>query len=156
MAGISIPYCGTAPSPGEVTWNLDPVLIAALIACAGVYILAMRRWPLSMRGAPSPRIWAFTAGWLVLAASFISPLCNLGVALFSARIGQHMILILAAAPLLVRVLDEILRAAGGPAAEYSREDQSGDDDNDNQRNRGHAFRQRQNGGRLRPLTCHIV
>ncbi len=101
MASTSIPYCGIAPSPGGVTWNLDPVLIAALIAGAGLYLLAMRRWPLSMRGEPAPRPLAFAAGWLVLAAAFVSPLCNLSVALFSARIGQHMILTLAVAPLLV-------------------------------------------------------
>ena len=39
-------------------------------------------------------------GWLVAASAFLSPLCALSVALFSARIGQHMILILVAAPLI--------------------------------------------------------
>jgi putative membrane protein len=101
MAGFYVPYCGMAPSPGSATWNLDPILIAALAAGAGLYALALRGYPLSLRGEPSPRAWAFAAGWLVLAAAFISPLCNLSVALFSARIGQHMILILLAAPLLV-------------------------------------------------------
>lgn len=28
----SIPYCGLPPSPGAVTWNLDPVLITVLVA----------------------------------------------------------------------------------------------------------------------------
>jgi putative membrane protein len=39
-------------------------------------------------------------GWLVGAAAFISPLCALSVSLFSARVGQHMILVLVAAPLI--------------------------------------------------------
>ncbi|WP_020174905.1 cytochrome c oxidase assembly protein [Methyloferula stellata] len=101
MASHYVPYCGLPPGPGSVAWNLDPILISVLAVGAGLYILAMRRWPLSMRGEPAPGPLGFAAGWLVLAGSFISPLCNLSVALFSARIGQHMILILAAAPLLV-------------------------------------------------------
>ena len=33
------PYCGAAPEPGGVwmAWNLDPVLIGALIAAAAAY-----------------------------------------------------------------------------------------------------------------------
>ncbi len=101
MAGSNVPYCGAAPSPGSIAWNLDPVLIAALVAGAAAYAFAMRNASLASREEPAPRAWAFAAGWLVLAASFISPLCNLGVALFSARVGQHMLLALFAAPLLV-------------------------------------------------------
>ena len=40
------------------------------------------------------------SGWLVAATAVISPLCALSVALFSARVSQHMILILVAAPLV--------------------------------------------------------
>jgi len=39
-------------------------------------------------------------GWLAAAVAFISPLCALSVSLFSARIAQHMILLLIAAPLI--------------------------------------------------------
>jgi putative membrane protein len=42
---------------------------------------------------------AFT-GWMIAAAAFLSPLCALSVALFAARVGQHMILVLVAAPLI--------------------------------------------------------
>jgi putative membrane protein len=101
MAGPYIPYCGIAPSPGSVAWNLDPILIGALVVGAALYAFAIWRWPLSLRGEPSLRPLAFAAGWAVLTMAFISPLCNLSVALFSARIGQHMILILLVAPLLV-------------------------------------------------------
>jgi putative membrane protein len=41
------------------------------------------------------------AGWAILAASLVSPLCNLSVALFSARVAQHMLLTLVAAPLII-------------------------------------------------------
>ena len=44
----------------------------------------------------------FATGWLVLALAFVSPLCNVSVALFSARVVQHMVLTLVAAPLIVR------------------------------------------------------
>jgi putative membrane protein len=41
-------------------------------------------------------------GWLLLSLAFISPLCNLSVALFSARVAQHMAITLVAAPLIAR------------------------------------------------------
>ncbi len=40
------------------------------------------------------------AGWLIAASALLSPLCALSVALFSARVAQHMILVLVAAPLI--------------------------------------------------------
>ncbi len=40
------------------------------------------------------------SGWIVATLAFISPLCALSVALFSARIAQHMILMLVAAPMI--------------------------------------------------------
>jgi putative membrane protein len=43
----------------------------------------------------------FGAGWLVATAALISPLCALSVALFSARVAQHMILTAFAAPLVI-------------------------------------------------------
>ncbi|HEX4507566.1 MAG TPA: cytochrome c oxidase assembly protein [Alphaproteobacteria bacterium] len=41
------------------------------------------------------------AGLGVLAAAFVTPLCNLSVALFAARSVQHVLMLLVAAPLLV-------------------------------------------------------
>ncbi len=101
--GFYVPYCGLPPVPGATAWNLDPSLIALFAASAGFYTLARRRSspPLASNGRSLFRPRAFAAGWLILAAAFISPLCNLSVALFSARIGQHMILTILAAPLLV-------------------------------------------------------
>ena len=94
-----IPYCGPAPSPGELLsrFNLDPVLICVLVAlCALQLFVLQRRGGFGMR-----RRQAFAlAGWLVASAAFLSPLCALSVALFSARVGQHMVLVLIAAPLI--------------------------------------------------------
>ena len=53
------------------------------------------------RGGQEPwRAWAFVGAWLALFAALISPLDRLAGALFSAHMVQHLLLILAAAPLL--------------------------------------------------------
>ena len=87
----AIPYCGVAPLPGTLLerFNLDPVLIVLLVLAAS--------WHLARR--PHAR-WQASAGWALVAAALISPLCALSVSLFSARIAQHMVLLLTAAPLL--------------------------------------------------------
>lgn len=86
---LSVAYCGPPPVPGELVgaWNLDPPLIAGLALFA---LLVARR--------PSP------AGWAALALAvliFVSPLCALTAALFSARVVHHVVLIAGIAPLLV-------------------------------------------------------
>jgi len=88
-----IPYCGVPPLPSDILarFNLDPVLIGILLILAGMHVRSVWRSPLA---------GAVASGWLIAAAAFISPLCALSVALFSARIGQHMVLILIAAPLI--------------------------------------------------------
>jgi putative membrane protein len=94
-----IPYCGLPPLPGGVTWNADPVLWSLLALGALVYFVGCRHL---RREAPAPHEQiCFALGWIVLTFALVSPICNLSVALFSARVGQHMILSLIAAPLLV-------------------------------------------------------
>lgn len=91
----TIAYCGSPPVPGAMAWNLDPPLIACLIA------LGLAGMVLTWRLALAPlRRWALLCGWAVLSLALISPLCNLSVALFSARVGQHMLIAFMAAPLL--------------------------------------------------------
>ncbi len=90
MTSTSIAYCGLAPTPAEVllAWNLDPFLLVGLTAFAGVVA----------RGAADRR-----AGWAALGLAvvlFVSPLCALTAALFSARVLHHVVLIVAIAPLL--------------------------------------------------------
>jgi putative membrane protein len=88
------PYCGLPPVPGALLgrFNDDPVLIVLLCLFAAAHIVAI----VDDRGRRAAAI----AGWLVAAVALISPLCALSVALFSARVGQHMILLLIAAPLI--------------------------------------------------------
>ena len=93
---VLTPYCGAPPTPANLAarWNLDPVLITCLFLLAGAYLVGARRsLPLWRRGA-------FMAGWLLASLALVSPLCALSVALFSARVGQHMVLTTLAAPLL--------------------------------------------------------
>ncbi len=87
-----VPYCGAFPVPGELLyrWNLDPGLLLALSALAFIQI----------GNSFGSRRVAATFGWAIATLAFISPLCALSVALFSARVGQHMILLLVAAPLI--------------------------------------------------------
>ena len=101
---MMIPYCGTPPDPSELwrRWNLDPVLIAVLLGSLIVQV----------RSAASRQSRALAvAGWLVAGAALLSPLCALSVALFSARIAQHMILVLVAAPLIAIALPVLPRSS---------------------------------------------
>jgi putative membrane protein len=72
-------------------FNLDFVLIACLAALAIAHLIHIKY---------TLRRSMVLVGWLVASAALISPLCALSVALFSARISQHMILLLVAAPLI--------------------------------------------------------
>lgn len=83
-------YCGPAPDPVDLwaSWNLDPILLTCLGLLA--FVIARKR-----NGA-----WAMLA--LVLA--FVSPLCALSSALFSARVVHHILLVAVAAPLIASIL----------------------------------------------------
>ena len=78
-------YCGPAPNPADLLalWNFDPWALAVLVALT---LWAGRTRP----GA---------AGIIVLVFAFLSPLCALSSALFSARVVHHVLLVAVAAPL---------------------------------------------------------
>lgn len=92
-------YCGFPPTPDTLwgRWNFDPLLLAAL----GI-IAAYGGW--SLRRAPAGRKWAFAAAWMLSVILFVSPVCALTVALFSARVSHHMVLLVVVAPLLALAL----------------------------------------------------
>jgi putative membrane protein len=90
-------------SSGDIwaSWSFEPVTVAllalsALLYAVGAARLQRRRRPLSRR-----RTTAFYAGLGVLAVALLSPLHALSEVLLSAHMVQHLLLILAAAPLLV-------------------------------------------------------
>lgn len=90
MGAIWTPYCGVAPQSGDWRWNLDPVLLVIVMGAA--VLIALRQ---------EGRRRAFgLAAMAVLAISFVSPLCALSSALFSARTVHHVLLVGVAAPLL--------------------------------------------------------
>lgn len=83
-------YCGPPPLP-DALWtssNFDPVVIVALVAL-GVVLRSHN---------------AGLAAVAVLAVAFVSPLCPLSSALFSARAAHHVLLVAVAAPLLACVV----------------------------------------------------
>jgi putative membrane protein len=97
MSPATVPYCGPAPDPADLwsTWNFDPFLIVvfAMIGAAGLF---SSRASLS-EAARSP----YGIGALaMLLVAFVSPICALSTALFSARIAHHLLLVAFAAPLL--------------------------------------------------------
>ena len=113
---MGTPYCGLPPAPGGASWNLDPLLLAALSLAA----FALAR---SARGLHRAGAIPVAAGWLVLCAALVSPLCNIAVALFGARVAQHLLITLVAAPLMAPALAKwrAVRAAGclTPAAAFA-------------------------------------
>lgn len=98
-----IPYCGVAPLPDTLwlRWNLDPVLLATLFAGVCAYAVGTLRLNRKAGFFSRSQQAAFYSGWAITTAALISPLCALSVSLFVARVGQHMILALLAAPLVV-------------------------------------------------------
>ncbi|OWU72732.1 cytochrome c oxidase assembly protein [Phaeobacter sp. 22II1-1F12B] len=82
-------YCGQPPPPTELwaSWNLDPVVLAALVWLP----VMLRRSPVGL------------AATFVMFVAFVSPLCALSSALFSARVLHHVLLVAVAAPLLAVV-----------------------------------------------------
>ncbi|MBV9290347.1 MAG: cytochrome c oxidase assembly protein [Hyphomicrobiales bacterium] len=86
--------------PGSEVWNFDPKLLAGL-ALAGLCFYGFSK---RAHARDKWRSAYLLSGLVVLALAFVSPLCNLSVALFSARATQHMIVALIAAPLIAKAL----------------------------------------------------
>lgn len=100
-------YCGPPPVPADLPggWNLDPLLIGAMVVFAAAHLLLLRKhgeWP--QKRPP------YCAAWLLLAALFVSPFCVLSSALFSVRVAHHVLLIAVVAPLAVVSLPSRWRA----------------------------------------------
>jgi putative membrane protein len=95
---IGATYCGAPALPGALAerFNLDPVLACALVVALVIHLFASRR--------TSQLATTTVAGWAIAAVALMSPLCALSVSLFAARVAQHMILLLIAAPLIASSL----------------------------------------------------
>src|SRR4051812_5179695 len=94
---------GEAPAL-TVSWGGEPLVVLSMLLSGLLYVAGMRRlYRRAPRGRPLHRrqAAAFAAGWLALAAAFLSPLDGLSALLFSAHMVQHEVMMLVAAPLLV-------------------------------------------------------
>ncbi|MBO3758953.1 cytochrome c oxidase assembly protein [Ciceribacter sp. L1K22] len=91
------PYCGPAPDPSTLwsRWNFDPPLLVALGLLAVLIFYRSQGKTATLSGL---------TGWLLLFVAFVSPLCALASALFSARVLHHVVLVAGAAPLLAVAL----------------------------------------------------
>lgn len=91
------PYCGPAPAPAELwaSWNFDPLLVP-LVAATLFFAFSLSRIP-DMRDSTG----LSNAGALaLLLIAFVTPICALTTALFSARVFHHVLLVAGVAPLL--------------------------------------------------------
>ncbi len=86
-----VAYCGPAAVPDDLwlRWNPDPLLLTALA------LLAL--WIARGRCA---NVRAGAGAVVLMLVIFVSPLCALASALFSARVLHHVLLVAAVAPLL--------------------------------------------------------
>jgi putative membrane protein len=110
-----IPYCGEAPGPDVwlSRWNLDPVLGVVLLCTA----LALW-WPAASQagraGLATQRPGALRWAWGLTALLYVSPLCALSSAFFTARVVHHMLLVFVLAPLLAFGLERRLQRLPTP------------------------------------------
>jgi cytochrome c oxidase assembly factor CtaG len=101
-----LPHPGQPPAPHDLwgAWNWSPLILAALLLAGLLYGRGVRllwRRAGRGRGVRGWQAWAYAGGLLALFVALISPLDALAEALFAAHMAQHMLLTLAAAPLLV-------------------------------------------------------
>jgi putative membrane protein len=107
-AGFPTPAAAhTQPATPETlwrSWTIEPFLVLGLLLLGCAYLFGARAlWQRAGygRGIPYWRAAAFLGGLTAIAVALLSPLEAMSASLFSAHMTQHLILILAAAPLLV-------------------------------------------------------
>ncbi|HEX2060333.1 MAG TPA: cytochrome c oxidase assembly protein [Thermoanaerobaculia bacterium] len=83
---------------------MDTATAISLVCIAVLYVAGLRRLWTSDGGRLTITRWraiAFFVGWLAAAVALVGPLDRLSDVLFSAHMGQHELLMLVAAPLMV-------------------------------------------------------
>ncbi|HXV17683.1 MAG TPA: cytochrome c oxidase assembly protein, partial [Gemmatimonadaceae bacterium] len=93
-----------APHDAWMAWSFEPGVVIPLALTAFIYVRGAREFrKRSTRNAVAlgREMWFFIAGFSVLALALMSPLHQIGGALFSAHMVQHELLMAIAAPLLV-------------------------------------------------------
>jgi putative membrane protein len=105
IAGSASAHEWASPAgPWWAQWSAQPAIALPLALSGLLYAVGVARLWASARVGVGVRRWeaaAYAAGWLALVMALLSPLHPLGELLFSAHMGQHELLMLVAAPLLV-------------------------------------------------------
>jgi putative membrane protein len=86
----------TTPADVWSAWSFDPLLLLGLVGAGVLYARGSARLPHDRK----QRV-AFYGGLAALFLALVTPLDAVSEALFSAHMGQHLVLIFVAAPLLV-------------------------------------------------------
>jgi putative membrane protein len=107
---------GQPPAPHDlwVAWNLDPVLVAGVLLAAWAYRRGQTSGP--KRQVDTWRTRCFAGALVALGVALLSPLDALSSALASAHMVQHLLLLLAAAPLLALSAPSSAILRGSPLA----------------------------------------
>jgi len=106
-AGAAFPaHDGQPLAPHDLwhAWSWEPLVVVCLGLSLGLYIWGVRALWRNAGAGHGVRIWeaaALALGWIALAVALVSPLHQLGGALFAAHMAQHELLMVVAAPLLV-------------------------------------------------------
>jgi putative membrane protein len=105
---------GAPPTPADFDllsdWSARPGVAWPMLIAAGVYAIGLARvWRRAGvgHGISVARAGAFAGGLCVLVVALMSPLDAISSALFSVHMVQHLLLMLAAAPLLVLGTPEV-------------------------------------------------
>lgn len=102
---VVLAHGGAAHDPSWLTrWTADPFVITLLVISTVWYRAGLRRLWTRMgvgRGVRWFEVLAFVLGQVSVVIALLSPLDALSDVLFSAHMGQHEILMLISAPLLV-------------------------------------------------------
>ena len=98
-------------------WSLDLFVLANLVLAGALYVWGVRHRSDPRLAWPARRTWCFLIGLALLATAYLGPLAAWSHTFFWAHMSQHLIVMMAAAPLLVLgdPLTLWFRASSGPA-----------------------------------------
>jgi putative membrane protein len=97
-----------APHDLAGAWSTDPFVLVPIVVFVAAWIIGSRRMELN----DAWRLSCGAGGWTVLVIALLSPVHAAATALFSVHMGQHVLLMTVAAPLLVlaRPLGPLVKA----------------------------------------------
>ena len=107
LPAVARAHGADAPPPSFpgvlLAWRLDPLTIVPLLAVAGAWLWAVRRVERAHPRNPHPahRSWLFLGGLATIGIALASPIEAYEGMLFSVHMGQHLLLEMVAAPLLL-------------------------------------------------------